>query len=187
MYTWSVQIIKTLNTYIYLRMKSCLILSPSSSQIRAEAQCVDLTRAWLVPTDWIQLRRAGGRWDSREAACIPAACTCKIFWCGFVSSHHQVWHRHDQHYKWYHYQSLPGLVSGPTLMLDTRCLMPGAGREVCQVSNGDICGPHDDFFSPRQDEERATDEEQGEVSTERPVNDLRLTWDWPKRDEYCEL
>ena len=67
MYTWSVQIIKTLNTYIYLRMKSCLILSPSSSQIRAEAQCVDLTRAWLVPTDWIQLRRAGGRWDSQEA------------------------------------------------------------------------------------------------------------------------
>ena len=53
--------------------------------------------------------------------------------------------------------------------------MPGAEREVCLVSNGDICGPHDDFFSPRQDEERATDEEQDEVSIERPVNDLRLT------------
>ena len=69
-------------------------------------------------------------------------------------------------------------------MLDTRCLMPGAGWEVCQVSNGDICGHHDDFFSPRQDEERATDEEQDEVSTERPVNDLRLTWDWPKRERW---
>ena len=101
-----------------------------------------------IESSWAGLVAAGTR---GEAAGILAACTCKIFWCGFVSSHHQVWHRHDQHYKWYHYQSWPGLVS-----VDTRCLMPQAGG----VRDGDICGPHDDFFKHGW-RERATDGEKG--------------------------